>query len=652
MTTTAPAAGNVKLTSAATDALRDLATAGPARSSDATTPRDDGRWINTRVAKTLVAKGYAYRILDGDDLGITPAGCEYLGVDFADVELARQERDRAAGELDLTGTPDTATTEELDDEGDADVSEPATAVWTGEGLTFPDGEPATLLGDDLPPAVDRTTGEIDPPTPSALAPPARYVIEIPLDDLHPAPTNRTPRDLDGLAASIATDGVLQPLLVRRDGTKYGFEIIAGARRHAAARLAGKSTVPCLVEDAAADTVKFHRLVENLQRADLTPLEEADAFAELVTEFKLTQADIAARVGYSEAHVSKRLSLRTLPDEAKAALDDGRINIQTALGITSLTKTPDRLDIVVAALPDVDDENETLERHRQELDRVLAAQIRQADTDRLRARVTAELEKAGDKVIPYPKFGAWSIVKGNWRPCRAGEEPEAFSVNDDGHAVKITTQPLPEAQRHAPSVPGAKKPTKPKHETDEQRAAREAQEAALALLDEQRADAAERRRAAARAALRKVGSDTALTAYLLDTVLTPVLDDDEILINIMAKDVVDLLADEIGSDPDDPADDEVLLRAYADGAIATRWRAALAAVLVDAEELFAQELDAESRRGGAAVLQPGQFARDPNRPNRWTQRGEPRLVRYFEVLQQYGYKPTDEELSALTSPAAS
>lgn len=620
MTTTAPAAGNVKLTSAATQALQDLATNGPARDSRATEQRADGRWVNHRIATTLVTKGYAYRILDGFDLWITPAGCEYLDLDPADVlkiDIVRaSEEPGAAEELDQASVePEPAPTEPM----------------------LADG-PATLLGDQLPPVADPTTGEIVADAPSALAPPARYVVEIPLDDLHPAETNRAPRNIDELAEGIRAAGnrILLPLLVRRDGTKHGYEIIAGARRHAAARLVGLPTVPCLIEDDDALQIRQNRLIENLHRLDLKPIEEADAFAELVTDFKLTQADIATKVGRSEGHVSKRLSLRVLPDDVKDALTDERINIQTALGITGLVKTPDRLDIVVAALPAPDAANEQLERERQELDRVLAAQLREADRDRLRARVTAELEKAGETIVPYPKFGAWSSTE--YRKCTAGETAEAYAVDDDGHAVKVTTQPLPEAERHTPNVPGAKKPAKPKRgETDDQRAEREAQEAALAQLDEQRADARTRRRTAARAALRHAGSDANLTAYLLDSIIGTTTGEEPAR-EATAAHVLTLLEVECAA----AADRDVELRSYVELSLSNRWRAALAALLVGAEE----ELDWELAHG--TLLQPGQFMPDPKRPG-WNNRGEPVLVRYLELLQRFGYKPTDEELSALTAP---
>jgi ParB family chromosome partitioning protein len=128
--------------------------------------------------------------------------------------------------------------------------------------------------------------------------------------------------LDELADSIREHGVLQPLIVSR--TLEGYTLIAGERRLRAARLAGRSTVPVVVKEAAPEDALTLALVENLQRADLTPVEEAMAYRELVETHHLTQEQVAARVGRSRASVTNRLRLLTLPPHTAGLLAEGAI----------------------------------------------------------------------------------------------------------------------------------------------------------------------------------------------------------------------------------------------------------------------------------------------------------------------------------------
>lgn len=153
---------------------------------------------------------------------------------------------------------------------------------------------------------------------------------LPLADLEPNPGQ--PRrlfreeDLEDLAASIRERGVLQPILVRpnprRDGAPY--EIIAGERRWRAAQRAGLTNAPVLVrrfDDAAAFEVA---LVENVQRADLNPLEEATGYARLIEDFGYTQERLAQGLGKSRSHIANLLRLLKLPEEARRMLEEGTL----------------------------------------------------------------------------------------------------------------------------------------------------------------------------------------------------------------------------------------------------------------------------------------------------------------------------------------
>jgi ParB family chromosome partitioning protein len=129
--------------------------------------------------------------------------------------------------------------------------------------------------------------------------------------------------LEELAASIREHGLLQPLIVSR--TTDGYTLIAGERRLRAARLAGRSTVPVIVKEALPQDALALALVENLQRADLTPLEEAAAYRELIDAHGLTQEQVAGRVGRSRASVTNRLRLLALPPHAAQLLAEAAIS---------------------------------------------------------------------------------------------------------------------------------------------------------------------------------------------------------------------------------------------------------------------------------------------------------------------------------------
>ena len=152
--------------------------------------------------------------------------------------------------------------------------------------------------------------------------------EIPVDRIVPSsvqPRHRFDADeLADLSASIKAHGVLQPVVVAR-GEDGNYALIAGERRWRAAQMAGMSTVPALVKDASAREALELALVENLQRADLTPLEEAGAYRQLVDGYQLTQEQVASRVGRSRAAVTNRLRLLSLPVGAMRLLAEGAIS---------------------------------------------------------------------------------------------------------------------------------------------------------------------------------------------------------------------------------------------------------------------------------------------------------------------------------------
>jgi ParB family chromosome partitioning protein len=144
-------------------------------------------------------------------------------------------------------------------------------------------------------------------------------------------------ELRELADSIKQRGVVQPLLVRPLGADASrFELIAGERRWRAAREAGLTQIPALVRDASDQEALEIALIENLQREDLNAIEEARAYEQLATQFRLTQEQIAEKVGRSRAAVANSVRLLGLPGEVQSWIADGRLSVGHAKAILGLT----------------------------------------------------------------------------------------------------------------------------------------------------------------------------------------------------------------------------------------------------------------------------------------------------------------------------
>ena len=143
-----------------------------------------------------------------------------------------------------------------------------------------------------------------------------------------------PEALEMLAESIRTYGLIPPITVRPLDSGF-YQIIAGERRWRAARMAGLSEVPVVVLEADDRTVMELALVENLQRQDLNPMEEAEGYQRLMKEYGLTQEEAAARVGKSRPAVANALRLLLLPEEVRSLVEDGTISAGHARAILSL-----------------------------------------------------------------------------------------------------------------------------------------------------------------------------------------------------------------------------------------------------------------------------------------------------------------------------
>jgi ParB family chromosome partitioning protein len=169
---------------------------------------------------------------------------------------------------------------------------------------------------------------------------AAVLRDIPVSDISPNPHQpRVHFDEESLAeltASIQQIGVLQPILVRN--VESGFELVAGERRWRAAMRAGLATIPAVVRNADDLASVEQALVENLHRQDLTALEEAAAYQQLIEDFELTHEDVAERVGKSRSAITNTLRLLGLPPTIQHLLADGRLSAGHA---RALLATPDR-----------------------------------------------------------------------------------------------------------------------------------------------------------------------------------------------------------------------------------------------------------------------------------------------------------------------
>lgn len=166
--------------------------------------------------------------------------------------------------------------------------------------------------------------------------------EVDVDAIVPGPMQpRTHFDegaLEGLADSIRSQGIIQPLLVRRVGDRY--ELIAGERRWRAARLAGLSKVPVVVKDVPDKDLLEIALIENIQRENLNPIEEAQAYQRLIETVGLTQESLAARVGRDRSYITNYLRLLKLPDDIQKLVMEGRLSTghaRTILGLVDVDR---------------------------------------------------------------------------------------------------------------------------------------------------------------------------------------------------------------------------------------------------------------------------------------------------------------------------
>lgn len=188
------------------------------------------------------------------------------------------------------------------------------------------------------PALGRGLGALLHQESRPAAPAAGGVTRLPVDQVQADRAN--PRKtfdeaaLEELAVSLKQHGVLQPVLVRRD-SKGGYRLIAGERRWRAAQRAGLREIPAIIRESSDAEAYELALIENIQRADLNPLEEAEAFRRLLDERRLSQDQIADRLGKDRSTIANALRLLTLPNEVKQLLAEGDLDMGHARALLAL-----------------------------------------------------------------------------------------------------------------------------------------------------------------------------------------------------------------------------------------------------------------------------------------------------------------------------
>jgi ParB family transcriptional regulator, chromosome partitioning protein len=188
------------------------------------------------------------------------------------------------------------------------------------------------------------------------APPSRGALQgIAIGEIRPNPYQ--PRrefraeELAELEASLRTSGLLQPITVRRAPSGRGYELIAGERRLRAATNLGWFEIPATVKDVDDRTLLTLALVENLQRADLNPIEEAEGYKRLIEEFELTQQQVADAVGKERTTVNNLLRLLALPASVRRMVEDGRLSLGHARPLLALGEERLMADLARAAVED-------------------------------------------------------------------------------------------------------------------------------------------------------------------------------------------------------------------------------------------------------------------------------------------------------------
>ena len=175
--------------------------------------------------------------------------------------------------------------------------------------------------------------------------------EVPIKDIRPNPYQPrkqfSKEGLQELADSIKEYGVLQPVVIRK--SLSGYELIAGERRLRASKLAGKTSIPAVIVDFDDQRMMEISLLENIQREDLTPIEEANAYNQLIRKYSYTQEDLSKQLGKSRANIANMLRLLNLPKEVQKMVNDKRLSYGQARTLLALEENDRMIELAHQAV---------------------------------------------------------------------------------------------------------------------------------------------------------------------------------------------------------------------------------------------------------------------------------------------------------------
>ena len=261
--------------------------------------------------------------------------------------------------------------------------------------------------------------------------PDEQVVELEISEIRPNPYQ--PRKtfneeaLEELAKSIKKSGVFQPIIVRKSSVK-GYEIIAGERRYRASKLAKKTEIPAIIREFNEEQMMEVAVLENLQREDLTPLEEAEAYNTLMEKLNLTQTQVSERLGKSRPYIANYLRLLGLPGKVKLMLQDGSLSMGQARTLLA-----------------VKDEQKLIELAEKTVKESLTVRQLEQLVAQINGKKPKKTKKKPNQYEPYikqtenllqEKFGTKVAVKSNAKSGKGKIEIDYLSIDDFNRIMDI------------------------------------------------------------------------------------------------------------------------------------------------------------------------------------------------------------------------
>src|SRR5699024_4167090 len=261
--------------------------------------------------------------------------------------------------------------------------------------------------------------------------PDEQVVELEISEIRPNPYQ--PRKtfneeaLEELAKSIKKSGVFQPIIVRKSSVK-GYEIIAGERRYRASKLAKKTEIPAIIREFNEEQMMEVAVLENLQREDLTPLEEAEAYNTLMEKLNLTQTRVSERLGKSRPYIANYLRLLGLPGKVKLMLQDGSLSMGQARTLLA-----------------VKDEQKLIELAEKTVKEGLTVRHLEQLVAQINGKKPMKAKKQANPYEPYikqtenllqEKFGTKVAVKANSKSDKGKIEIDYLSIDDFNRIMDI------------------------------------------------------------------------------------------------------------------------------------------------------------------------------------------------------------------------